>query len=421
MITRLNVKCNFCKCNILLRFQMGEFDIPFSFNCPECNVNINGTRRMTSKNPLELNNAELIDEGKEPINYFADFSTELPQRKIQKYISFEQMYSTGFSPFMDMIGLFDEQEYYLKIVKTMQSFINFRENSWNRLKAFYDLYFNNKIELIKEPILEFSPNYKVNNKLDAAMALHQLSTIGIARSLKPNTLEEFTSYANKIFTELDMNETKNFLKTLKNDMDFDFQLKRLIKIYSRWMEDFEKYMPMVTIALGNLREKFNKELYGISTNSLEDMIDFYQDTYELMMDMTIIPIGLNNIIVREKNDIFPPESNIENYNKYFDLGKPQRLKALILDEPFSKYIEINRNVRNAIAHYTYDFNSSTQKITFYDKYKNNENEVELYLCDLALLCYDNITILTYLNELFYNLRKIDLLNEGLKPNIIFKR
>ena len=39
------------------------------------------------------------------------------------------------------------------------------------------------------------------------------------------------------------------------------------------------------------------------------------------------------------------------------------------------------------------------------------------LCDLALLCYDNITILAYLNELFYNLRKIDFLESGMKPNI----
>lgn len=34
MINRIYIKCNFCKTNILLRFQMGEFDIPFSFSAP---------------------------------------------------------------------------------------------------------------------------------------------------------------------------------------------------------------------------------------------------------------------------------------------------------------------------------------------------------------------------------------------------
>ena len=80
-------------------------------------------------------------------------------------------------------------------------------------------------------------------------------------------------------------------------------------------------------------------------------------------------------------------------------------------------LKILKNI--IISHYTYEFDPSSQKITFYDKYKNKQNIVELYLCDLALLCYDNITILLYLNELFYNLRKIDFIQSGMKPNIRF--
>lgn len=95
------------------------------------------------------------------------------------------------------------------------------------------------------------------------------------------------------------------------------------------------------------------------------------------------------------------------------------MKALNQEELFSKCIEMDRNVRNAIAHYTYDFDSSSQRIRFYDKYRGSENIVELYLCDLASLCYDNITILVYLNELFYNLRKIDFIESGMRPNIRF--
>ena len=52
-----------------------------------------------------------------------------------------------------------------------------------------------------------------------------------------------------------------------------------------------------------------------------------------------------------------------------------------------------------------------------DKYKNREKNIELYLIDLALLCYENITILIYLDELLYNLRKIDCLKRGIIPNI----
>lgn len=214
-------------------------------------------------------------------------------------------------------------------------------------------------------------------------------------------------------------EVKEFVNFLKNNRKFDFELKRIIKIYSRWIDDFEKYIPIVTVSLGNLREKFNKENYGIATISFENMINFYKDTYELLLDMLTIAIGLNNIFIRGNFNIFSDESNVSNFNSYNNLGKSQRLKALIPEEPFSKCINIIEMyvMQLHIIHMT--LTVVTQKIYFYDKHRNNESVIELYLCDLALLCYDNITILAYLNELFYNLRKIDFLESGMKPNIRF--
>lgn len=418
MINRLYVKCNFCQTNILLRFQMGEFDIPFSFCCPNCKVNINGIRKITNESSLNINNATEIGECLDnDIDYYADFSVELPHRKIRKYISFEQMYSEGISPFIDTTQWLGKN--YMNLVKCMGDFLSFKTNEWNLLNPLYDLYFNDKIELIKEPILNLPLHYTVNNKLDAAMALHQSVVIGFNKILKPGTLNEFTNVSEKIMSKENILEVIKFVEFLKENNDFDFDLKRMVKICSRWIENFERYIPMIIISLGNAREKFNKEIYGIATISFDSMINFYNDSYELLLDMITIAIGLNNIYLRGSYDKFSNESNVKNFEKYNKLKKPQRIGALILEEPFSKCIKINRNVRNAISHYTYEFDPSSQKITFYDKYKNKQNIVELYLCDLALLCYDNITILLYLNELFYNLRKIDFIQSGMKPNIRF--
>lgn len=416
MVSRLCIKCNFCKTKILLRFQMGEFDIPFSFSCPMCNVNISGLRKI-SNNSIELNNATII--GEEEPNYFADLSVELPHRKIQKYISFESMYSNGVSPFIDTMILFQNSQDYMRIMESIRDFISFKDNNWNFLRSMYDLYMGNKIEFIKDPILKFLPNYIVNNKLDAAMALHQSSVIGLNKILPINSLKEFMIYSSKIMGTENIAKVKEFVNFLKNNMDFDFELKRIVKIYSRFIEDFERYIPIITISLGGVREKFNKESYGIATISFDNMINFYKDTYELLLDMITIAIGLNNIFIRGNYDIFFDEANVSNFIQYNNLPKSQRLKALNQEELFSKCIEMDRNVRNAIAHYTYDFDSSSQRIRFYDKYRGSENIVELYLCDLASLCYDNITILVYLNELFYNLRKIDFIESGMRPNIRF--
>lgn len=72
-----------------------------------------------------------------------------------------------------------------------------------------------------------------------------------------------------------------------------------------------------------------------------------------------------------------------------------------------------RALIKAIAHFNYDFDSDSQRIIFSDKHKGRENAVELYLIDLAILCYENISVLTYLNELLYTLRKIEYVSEGM--------
>lgn len=58
-----------------------------------------------------------------------------------------------------------------------------------------------------------------------------------------------------------------------------------------------------------------------------------------------------------------------------------------------------------------------QLITFYDKYKSSEKIIEMYLFDFALLCYENIKFIVYLNELFYNIKKIGYIKNGLRRNI----
>ena len=174
---------------------------------------------------------------------------------------------------------------------------------------------------------------------------------------------------------------------------------------------------MVVISLGGIKEKLDKETYGIATTSFEDMISFYNKSYELILDMLTIPIGLNNIYVRQDYNNFEKDLKIKDFKTYISRNKLDRLDMLKLEEPFSKCINIDNHIRNAIAHYNYEFDTTSQKIIFYDKHKGKENAVELFLSELAVLCYENIVVLVYLNELLYNLRKIDFRYKGMKTHI----
>lgn len=416
MMDHTFVECNWCKTKIMLRFQMGYFNVPFDFCCPNCGVHIRGTRHIIDKQHLEIAEATVIDSTPEDMTFYSDFSVELPHRKITKYESLEKLVLDGFSPFMNMTQMF-EADTYQNLIDHMGCFLQFRDSTWTQLQPLYDLYFNRKIELMKSSVQKIASYYTVENELDAAMSLHQLCVFGFNNILESNTLPRFSEYANMIVRKTPMNQIFALITAVGGYDYFSSVLKRLVQIYSRWISNFECYIPAIMISLGNISEKFNRGTHGIATTSFENMKSFYADSYELLLSMIDIAVGLNNITVRGDYNAFHSDSNAKDFADFQSKTKSEKLKSLIANEPYSKEIPLNRHVRNAIAHFDYEFDPNTQKAIFNDKFKNKDNSVELYLIDIAILCYENIEILVYLNELLYSLRKILYTAQGMTPHI----
>ena len=423
MVDNVFIQCDYCKTKIRMRFQMGYFDIPFDFCCPECGVHIHGLREIVKGHSTTINNASVTVFDLDTPHYYADFSVELPHAKIAKYESIEKLAEAGFSPFLMTSRLYGNDDY-VKLIKNIQHFLAFRDSFWPKLMPLYDLFFNGRIDLTQEHFLRISQIFEVKNELDALVALHQSTVLGLRSILDDSALEIFMEASKRITAPATLAKLKSFVIALGGKGYFNSLSKRLIKIYSRWMTDFEKYIPATMLSLGGVADKFDKEVFGIATTSFEDMKSFYADSYELILDFVDVAVGLNNIAIRGDYNSFPPNSikvkkknQVETFEEYRELVKSTRLNLLFDNEPFSKAIPLNRNVRNAIAHFNYDFDSGSQKIVFSDKHKNRENTVELYLIDLALLCYENMTILAYLDELLYTLRKIAYLSEGMCPHI----
>lgn len=180
---------------------------------------------------------------------------------------------------------------------------------------------------------------------------------------------------------------------------------------------FEAFIPVVMLCLSDKRDSIDKNTYGISTVSFSKLKTFYANTYELILELIDIPVALNNLQHRGNIDEFSDNSEFKDLKSFRNLPKGKKTKALCDGEVFTKPIHIDRNVRNAIDHFDYEYDVTSQKIMFRDKYNGKENNVEMYLLDLAYLCYDNIIILSYLNELLYNLQKIDYTKDGLIPHI----
>ncbi len=416
MVDSICVECEYCKTKMRMRFQMGYFDLPFNFCCPECGVHIHGVRKIVAEHIFELHNAKAVSCDLENVDYYADFSVELPHSKIRKYVSVEELTKNGFSPFLMTTRLFKDDSYF-KLVSEMKTLLEFRDSVWPRITPLYDLFFNRKIKLTREPLRNISGKFTVHNELDVMMALHQSGVLGLNHMLPMNSLQIFMDLSNTIYQKENLSKLDALIETLGGKDFFESVAKRLVKIYSRWLSDFEKYIPVVMLSLGDGKDKFDRQRYGIATTSFEEMKSFYADSYELILEMVDIPVLLNNMLIRGDHHVFSPGANVKNLTEYRKQAKSERIKSLIEEEPFGKAIPLNRNVRNAIAHYTYEFDASSQKITFIDRYKNKENSVEMYLIDLAFLCYDNMTMLIYFNEMMYSLRKWDYRKTGMQPHI----
>ena len=127
-------------------------------------------------------------------------------------------------------------------------------------------------------------------------------------------------------------------------------------------------MAIVLLSIGNKVDSVDKEKYGITTINFEEMKTFFEDSYELILEMIVIPVGLNNILERGNYNSFSPKSKIKNFNNFFEQTKYFRIDALINGEKFSKPLNLDNKIRNSIAHYDYKFNKGNQIITFFVKY-----------------------------------------------------
>ncbi len=81
MIGHIFVQCNYCQKKILLRFQMGYFDIPFDICCPECEVHICGVQKIVDDHTLTIKNASIIDEDLEGGGLLCRFFCRVTARK----------------------------------------------------------------------------------------------------------------------------------------------------------------------------------------------------------------------------------------------------------------------------------------------------------------------------------------------------
>lgn len=405
------VQCDICETKVNLRTQIGFYDIPFHFQCPSCKTTISGKINL---DPYRLNieNAHSVEMEEEGF-YSVELSAEFPTRKMiyKRTTDFE------LTPFIRNMQFFDRAENTNLLTKEAMKFADFTNSEWGIFKQNFELYWNSQ-QAVLHPRLEIAvkkyslPLSSIKNDLDSMMAIHQLllMTTGISSVVNRNSLTEYSKIGNLI-VGAEEHHAQIFDYIENQHLSFNAIERKSIKLIDLFSKVYEQLIPIVALKNANSLDNVDREEFGIMTANFDELSDFYAKSYEWILENISIVVALNNIFTR--NDFRKCVDG--NYDKFLKSTKGNRLKnGYIVDsEPFSKpIISLDNKIRNAIQHFDCDIDYTSQKITFNDRNKN----VEIFLIDFANLCLENFSIIFYIVELIYNLRKLEFIKKGIIPS-----
>lgn len=420
------LNCSVCETGINIRAQIGYYDIPFNIHCPNCNTHIYGKLLINQDTPgvkLDIENAHLDTTRSNVMNnqYCAELSAEFPTCKmyLRNFDNYE------LSPFIRNGIFYNDDKVALEETHNAMIFSQHFGNSWKKLKVLYRLLWNGQEsilypKLVKElSIYDYIPISSINNQLDANMALHQLliTTTGITKALKPDTIGKYMKVS-KLITDKKENFSKVNDYINDNTLLLDEIEKKAFKFVDAFSNIYEQLIPVVALRNADCLGNVDYEKYGIMTTNFDELSNFYAGSYEWILDNIDIVIALNNIACRSSyNDCL----NNKTYKDIKKIGSKYKKLDFIDDaEPFSPPTSNLKNrVRNAIQHVDAEINYMSQEIIFKDTHRGNTKEVRMYLIEFADLCVENFSVVIYLLELVYNLKKRELVSNGQIPCSVY--
>ena len=303
------------------------------------------------------------------------------------------------------------------------------ESNWRRANRFCEkthtdrnwlfdyirLWENGKIDILRENLREKFPpieELSLNSRLGVYMRLHGV-LIGVVSDLLPNDWINDKNTFGKIRELIDMHmeETLAFVKLFEENGELRSLEHRLIASIEVFFHLVDGILPAyLVIDSPTLRD--NIDDYAMSTVSFEQLLDFYQKSYETILDAALVLIALNNIYYRNNFDILPGKKKKSFMECRKRSNKYLKVKDNFVEtECFSELIEsFPRNkVRNSIGHFATIFDGVQQRIKFINTYEGEIQEETLTLLEFAILCIENFYTLVYLLEIIYQLKKLYLI------------
>lgn len=256
---------------------------------------------------------------------------------------------------------------------------------------------------------------------DVVSAIYTITSLVSLPFTIPEHSEEVSSEIPRFVEILDANHQVKFRAFVESISESGF-LKSLhldaLEMYPKILE-FE--LPFRSAFFYDYKEA---EVFGsvptrVSTSDFDSCNALYKDLAELFSRQVVIIAALNNLLRRGDHDLFEEEMRVTSKGKVnqdvsslnsfanVDLGR----KLEYIDNPFYNFDNdaIDNKLRNAIAHYKYEYLESNQMIRYFPRKEGMSRDTSI-----------EITFMEFIRRTLLLFREVHNLNHIVKCLLFFR-
>ncbi len=347
---------------------------PLSFACPECNSIIEITLTLEDENPKFTFKGVTTDPSKkygmfDGRNPFVDLHLDFP--------IWSHEYVMGFTPFLAAIQRMDGTKNYGSFPTPHSHFqarldqLNDLHEKARDLKRTIRLYYGENKKLFIKRAEEYTEE-KLERTLapeDINLALYRLISKTFLPFIEPESTADFALDISQLVLDIASKNNEAF-ENLMNEVISTSYLSNIqrdcLEIYPRILEAEIALRP--AIFLDYVEDDASSKISGkISTKDFNCYKDLYKDITEILGKQLILVAAINNIIHRGDHNKFQTKDggSLSSLQKFADKTLSDKFKYL--DNCWFNFDKtaINPGARNAIAHYSTEYDERTQKIQLF--------------------------------------------------------
>lgn len=422
MVNNVFIKCQICGCVTRIRLQVGFLEQhPIIVPCGKCKTSLSGRVFIGQDRPglkYEFNNATILSNA-EKYDYIVECSGEFPT---DKHCDDENKVNP-ITPYIRILPLMKTDESYQNFSKVIH-ILNLTAKEWGKYKTIFDLYLNKSDYLVPELNKTFTKEIiECKDELDILKAVHLIELHLFHRALRQDVLN-YVDFSLGIL-DLDKEQLKQMIAYLNTKPGFSLRelQSTIYKLENEFIEYYSYVIPAISLQYCK-EDEIDYEKMGTSISSLEILKNYYQDLFEALGDLLIIPIALNNIKYRSNyDDCIANAHRIVTLNGFLNESKAHRYDLCSDNESYTNflYVMTNNKLRNAIGHYNFEYDQFTQTITYYPNPKDKSKHASQYLLEMENEMVHMFQAVLEISEFLYRLRELEIDFDDTNNISIFKR